>query len=119
MKTHRLRLDASPFAQVKSGTKTFEIRLHDNKRQQLSVGDVIVFWNKEEPTNETMMSVVSLVIHPTFIELFRAVPPELSGWPSGTAPQVAANRMREFYSAGDEARWGAIAIQLAPVFRTR
>jgi ASC-1-like (ASCH) protein len=42
----KMRLHPEPFERVKSGEKNVECRLNDEKRQQLSVGDTIVFQNR-------------------------------------------------------------------------
>lgn len=107
-----MRLDAGPFGQVKSGAKRFEIRLNDEKRRLLAVGDRVTFWNKDEPADEVTLTVADLIVRPNFIELFRAAAPELGGWPHGTTSEEAAADMRKFYEDADERRWGAVAIRL-------
>ena len=53
MKTFELRLHDQPFASIKSGTKTIEMRLFDEKRSQYSVGDILIF-KKRSNENETL-----------------------------------------------------------------
>lgn len=36
---HRMKLKASPFSEIQNGSKTIELRLNDEKRQQVQVGD--------------------------------------------------------------------------------
>ena len=38
---HHMKLHASPFEKIKSGEKTIELRLFDEKRRQIKVGDTI------------------------------------------------------------------------------
>lgn len=40
---HEMKLNASPFTFVKSGSKTVEMRLNDEKRAQIRMGDEIRF----------------------------------------------------------------------------
>lgn len=40
---HEMKLLEDPFEQIKSGAKTVEIRLFDEKRKVLRVGDIIEF----------------------------------------------------------------------------
>ena len=40
---HNMKLNASPFEKIKNGTKTIELRLNDEKRQQVKTGDFIEF----------------------------------------------------------------------------
>ena len=46
MKTYgcvEMKLDKEPFEKIKSGEKTIELRLYDEKRRKIRVGDIIVF----------------------------------------------------------------------------
>ena len=40
---HRMNLDSNPFEMIKNGTKTIELRLNDDKRRKIKVGDYIIF----------------------------------------------------------------------------
>ena len=42
---HYMNLASEPFEQIKSGAKTIELRLYDEKRQNVSEGDNIIFTN--------------------------------------------------------------------------
>jgi len=44
--TQKMRLHPEPFERIKSGEKNIECRLNDKKRQQLAVGDTVVFENR-------------------------------------------------------------------------
>lgn len=44
---HEMRLADAPFDMIKSGKKTVEVRLNDEKRRQICVGDIIIFRRKE------------------------------------------------------------------------
>lgn len=45
---HILRLDKNPFLKISSGSKTIEIRLFDEKRRQIRLGDTIIFQKRPE-----------------------------------------------------------------------
>ena len=40
---HEMRLKMQPFNSIKSGEKIYELRLYDEKRQKIKLGDYIVF----------------------------------------------------------------------------
>jgi ASC-1-like (ASCH) protein len=40
---HQMKLQPNPFEQIKNGSKTLELRLNDEKRQLIKVGDEIEF----------------------------------------------------------------------------
>ena len=43
--THEMKLYPAPFDSIKSGRKTVEMRLNDEKRQLIKIGDRIRFVN--------------------------------------------------------------------------
>ena len=40
---HEMKLNKEPFEKIRDGKKTIELRLNDEKRQRVRVGDSIVF----------------------------------------------------------------------------
>ena len=49
---HKMKLNSKPFESIKSGSKTIELRLNDEKRQQVSVGDFIEFSLTDDPSKK-------------------------------------------------------------------
>ena len=47
MKTHVMKLKPSPMKLFREGHKTIELRLYDEKRKKIAVGDTIKFVNKK------------------------------------------------------------------------
>lgn len=45
---HIMNLRPKPFGMIKDGRKTIELRLYDEKRRQIVVGDTIQFMNTED-----------------------------------------------------------------------
>lgn len=56
---HRMNLWNDPFEAIKDGWKTIEMRLNDEKRSQIKIGDEIEFTNIK--TNETQICKVTNV----------------------------------------------------------
>ena len=52
---HEMTLFPRPYASIASGQKTIELRLYDEKRQSIHIGDQIRFTNTED-TNDTLRS---------------------------------------------------------------
>jgi ASC-1-like (ASCH) protein len=44
---HEMKLNVEPFNKIKSGKKTIELRLNDEKRQLVKIKDLIEFTNRE------------------------------------------------------------------------
>ena len=53
MMEHNMKLNPSPFEKIRTGSKTIELRLYDEKRRAISVGDTITFVNTED-ANDTL-----------------------------------------------------------------
>lgn len=65
-------LAQSPFEAIKSGRKTFELRLYDEKRRSLKVGDVIEFYT--DGTDERLLKKVkNLFVFDDFSALFKTL----------------------------------------------
>ena len=108
MTIHQMKLQTSPFEKIKSGTKTIEIRLNDEKRQLLEVGDEIEFSLMDDPTQTIKTRVVGLEKFPTFKNMFAAYPAE----EYGSESQDEWELMYKYYSPEDEARYGVLAIRV-------
>ena len=48
MSNHTMNLTPSPFKMIREGRKTIELRLYDEKRKAISIGDTITFCNTED-----------------------------------------------------------------------
>ena len=70
MAEHIMKLHPEPFAKIKDGSKTIELRLYDEKRQRISIGDTIRFINTESAADAVVVRVRDLFIFDSFEELF-------------------------------------------------
>ena len=67
---HEMRLNSEPYNCIKSGTKTIELRLNDDKRKKIKKDDIVEFTNRD--TNEKMLVIVEdLFRYPSFEELYK------------------------------------------------
>lgn len=64
---HYMRLHKEPFESIKSGNKTYELRLYDEKRQKIRAGDLICFTSSHD--EQLFVRVKSLHIFASFQEL--------------------------------------------------
>ncbi len=66
---HEMSLQLKYFDYIKNGTKRIELRLFDEKRQRVRLGDIIEFTN---PDGETLaVKVVGLLRYGSFEDLFK------------------------------------------------
>ncbi len=109
MPIHQMKLKPVPFSAMKSGLKTIEMRLYDEKRQSISVGDRIIFTQTE--TDETLeVAVVALRRYASFEELYSHEAHTTLGYAQG-APAHPAD-MSQYYDTAEIDRYGVLAIEI-------
>ena len=99
------------FLLVQAGTKTIEIRLNDEKRQQLKVDDQIVFEDLATQQQVTK-KVTQLEKFGTFSQLYQ----QYQGTAVGSAPTDSVSKMvadtYRIYTPQQEKKYGVLAIHL-------
>jgi len=99
---HEMRLDKGPFEKIKSGVKNIEFRVNDEKRQQVRVGDEIVFSKRPELKEKLQVQVTKLEYFKSFAELLQKYP-EQKG-------------IEKRYSSEEEKMYGLVAIYFKKLF---
>ena len=109
--THHMKLNPVPFAMIKSGQKTFELRLLDEKRQKIQIGDRIRFTNTD--TAEVMeKTVIGLHRFASFEELYKTLPLLQCGYTTEDVGTAHPSDMTQYYSLEQQANYGVVAIEL-------
>ena len=102
-----MRLVNFAFKAIKSGEKDIEIRLNDEKRQKIKIGDTIEFTNLD--TLETIKVVVTnLYKYKTFDELFN----NFSNKRLGLKETDTSLIMDDFYSKEEQNKYGVLGIEI-------
>lgn len=78
--THSMKLKDNPFNKIASGEKTIELRLYDEKRKRIKVGDRIEFTKISHPDKKLITEVIALHLFSSFKELYSALPLEKCGY---------------------------------------
>lgn len=65
---HKMNLNPEPFEMIRSGQKTIELRLNDEKRKQIKAGDIIEF-NQTETGEKLITKVIAVYRFDSFAEL--------------------------------------------------
>ncbi len=100
------------FDLIRAGSKTIEIRLNDEKRRRLHVGDVICFRNVADETQRLDRRVKKLRRFTTFAELYgRYSPVSVGSAPTDDIAQMVADTYT-IYTPAQEQRWGVVAIEI-------
>lgn len=110
--THRMQLQPSPFKQIQQGTKTLEIRLWDEKRRLMKVGDVVEFYNAQDPVQTCKKNIRAITQAASLLDLFQEISLVAAGWPVETIATQAVSDMRKYYSEVDEKNSGVVALHL-------
>ncbi|GHV00143.1 isomerase [Clostridia bacterium] len=109
MNTHEMKLRPEPFEKMRQGIKTVEVRLNDEKRKAVKVGDYIVF-SQTDSGEKLTTEVKGLYPYPTFVWLFRAFPATLFGCEESTTEAEFVASMGQYYGEDEERANGVLGI---------
>lgn len=106
---HEMRLHDAPFKLIQAGTKTIELRLYDEKRQQIQVGDEIEFTSRT--TGEKQLTkVIAMHIYSSFADLYRDYDKVSLGY--GKDEEAKPEDMEEYYSKEEQEKYGVVGIEI-------
>ena len=104
---HDMKLVDFAFKAIKNGDKDIEVRLNDEKRRKIKIGDTIIFHHID--TDETIkVIVVNLYKYPTFKELFESFPHKRIG----VKEEDNYTIMDQFYSKEEQKKYGVLGIEI-------
>lgn len=109
MATHYLHLHPRPFALIRSGRKTVECRLFDDKRQSYSIGDTLVFTNRGNELESVKAEITKLHRFHSFRELFLS--PDTEGKFGGNSLDELMAEIEQYYSSEDQKKYGVVGIE--------
>lgn len=111
--THEMKLQASPFEKIKSGEKNIELRLFDEKRQKIKIGDNIIFTNTVNG-EKICTTVKNLYKFDSFEELYKAIPLLQCGYTVENVCTAHPSDMEKYYSTEEQKKYGVVGIELFP-----
>ena len=114
--THHMNLNPQPFSMIAEGKKTIELRLWDEKRQQISVGDTLLFTNTAAPSASLQCKVKKLHIFANFNELYNTLPLEQCGYLPAELETAAPEDMEAYYSKEQQEKYGVVGIEIEDIF---
>ncbi len=109
---HEMTLFPKPYASIASGQKTIELRLYDEKRQSIQIGDQIRFTNSEDASKSTLCEVVQLHVFKNFAELYENLPLLKCGYTPEDVDNAHPDDMLTYYSKEEQAQYGVVGIEL-------
>ena len=106
---HEMRLHNGPFEKIKIGTKTIEMRLNDEKRSLIKVGDVIKFINRVSE-EEILTLVKGLYYYDSFDELYKHFDKVSIGYNEDDVANP--DDMSQYYNKEDINKYGVVGIEI-------
>ena len=113
MKEHVMNLTPAPMQEIRTGNKTIELRLNDEKRKQISVGDTIKFINAEDSNDTLRVKVVDLFLFSSFAELYDNLPLLNCGYNEDNINTASPEDMEMYYSREKQNKYGVVGIEIS------
>ena len=109
---HVMRLQAQPFDLIEKGHKTIELRLFDEKRKTIALGDTMLFSHMDTPERTMAVTVKALHIFDSFEQLYASLPLERCGYLPEEVSGAKASDMQIYYSLEEQKRFGVVGIEI-------
>lgn len=110
---HIMNLKPKPFSMIKEGKKTIELRLYDEKRKRISVGDNIKFVNTDNEDDVLIVDVKELYIFDSFEILYKMLSLLECGYTEENVIDASPDDMEEYYSKEKQSQYGVVGIKVA------
>lgn len=94
---------------IKDGTKRIELRLFDEKRQKIQLGDIIEFFKSDD--DKFQAKVIGLLRYNSFKDLFEDFDISILADASITKQELL-DVLGEFYTPEKQTQYGVIGIRL-------
>ena len=107
-----MNLHSRPFEMIAEGKKTIELRLLDEKRQRIAVGDTLVFTNTADAGAQLRCVVRKLHCFANFAELYAALPLDQCGYLPHELADARPEDMEAYYPPEKQAQYGVVGIEL-------
>ena len=111
---HHMSLRDEPFENIKNGIKRVEMRLFDEKRQRIRVGDTISFTRDADDGEHIKTRVIGIYRYNDFNELTRDFKASELGFPNRSSNYVSGY-MSSIYDSEKIEKYGTIAIRISPM----
>lgn len=106
---YEMNLKEKPFNAIRNGTKIIEMRLYDEKRQKLKVGDYIKFLSNSTD-NPLFVEIVGLHLYPNFNYIYNRFNKIELGY---FEDEVAKPEdMLDYYPLIEQTKYGVVGIEI-------
>lgn len=108
---HEMKLQPKYFDFILNGTKRIEIRLYDEKRQQIKLGDTIKFLKEPALNDSFKAKVVGLLRFNSFEDMFNDFDISILSDKSMTKDELI-NSLEQFYTKEKQQIYGVLGIRI-------
>ena len=108
---HEMKLQPKYYDFMLNGTKRIELRIFDEKRQQIKIGDTIKFLKEPELTESFNVKVVGLLRYNTFEDLFKDFDIEVLSDKTMTKKELIST-LEQFYTEEEQIKYGVVGIRI-------
>lgn len=105
-----MKLSSEHFDRVKDGSKVYEVRLNDENRQKIGIGDCIIFKKMPDLIDGVIVRVTDVKVFSSFEEMAKILSIESIGFKGKNAEQVSRYFLKQ-YSRTDEKNYGVVAFK--------
>lgn len=99
---------------INNGTKKIEIRLNDEKRKNIKIGDEIVFEDLDNQERKVKVKVTNLYYEDTFDDLLNKFDVSIFG-DSNTTKEELLDTLNKIYSKEEQEKYGIVGIGIEKI----
>lgn len=107
---HEMKLQPKYFNYILNGTKRIELRLNDEKRQTIKVGDTIKFLKEPNLDEFFLVKVIELIKYNSFLEMFNDYDISILS-DNGMSKEELLNDLEKFYTKEKQQTYGVLGIR--------
>ena len=111
MKIHNMKLMTKYFDYIKFGSKRIELRLNDEKRKNIKIGDEIIFEEVAENPRHLKTKVIDLYYENNFKNLIEKYNIELFA-DKNTTKEDLIKLLNDIYSQEEQEKYGIVGIRI-------
>ena len=108
---HIMKLQPEYYNFILNGTKRIELRLFDEKRQQIKIGDTIIFLKEPSLEENIKVKVIGLLRYNTFKDLFNDFDISILSDKKMTKNELL-NVLEQFYTKEKQKQYGVLGIRI-------
>lgn len=109
---HIMNVQTKYYNLLKAGRKTVELRLFDEKRQKIKIGDEILFSDSSNSNDNFKAVVLKLHQAETFDALCQIISPQQAGF---STKEDLTSALEEFYTPSAQKQFGVIGIEIKKI----